>query len=132
MSYDMMNVYIASPSVTGPQGIISFGTDPAREDWRGEDYQHELRRAIYALQTVGVEILSPVDMHKSADSGLLLSGSFNIAIETLSESGRTVLGAWVRALGRKVRIKAGDVEIEASTAEEVERLFGRVKAFSGG
>ena len=37
-----------------------------------------------------------------------------------------VAGAFVQArLGRKVRIKIGDIEVEASSAAEVERLLGK-------
>ena len=126
-----MNVYIGSPDPNGPKITISLIADPAREDWRSEGYQHDLRRAVHALQAGGVQIGIAVDVHKGTDSGSLLSGSFTIAIDTLSDSGRTVIGTWVqRSYGRKVRIKASDIEVEASTAEEVERLFEKIRSFS--
>jgi hypothetical protein len=38
----------------------------------------------------------------------------------------TAIGAWLHArYGRKVRIKVGDIETEAQTMEEVERLLAR-------
>ncbi len=41
-----------------------------------------------------------------------------------------IAGAWVQArYGRKVRLKVGDVEAEARTAEEVEKLFVRAAEF---
>ncbi|MEJ0044474.1 MAG: hypothetical protein WDM81_20635 [Rhizomicrobium sp.] len=41
-----------------------------------------------------------------------------------------IVGAWLTARsGRKVRVKIGDVELEAGTAEEVERLLSKVEQF---
>ena len=41
----------------------------------------------------------------------------------------TTLGAWLRnRYGRKVRIKVGDIEAEASTAEEIDQLLLRAQA----
>jgi hypothetical protein len=38
-------------------------------------------------------------------------------------------GAWAQAhFGRKVRLKVGDIEAEASTTEEIERLLARAAA----
>ena len=40
-----------------------------------------------------------------------------------------VAGAWAQArFGRKVRLKVGDIEAEASTAEEIERLLANAVA----
>lgn len=128
-----MNVYIASLNTNGPKVTISLLTDPAKEDWRSKEYQHELRRAADALQAAGVQLAIAVGVHESVDSDPPLSGSFTIAIETLSESGRAIIGAWVhKTHGRKIWIKASDIEVEASTAEEVERLSERIRAFSVG
>lgn len=43
----------------------------------------------------------------------------------------TVAGAWIGArLGRKVRLKVGDVEVEAKSAEEIKHLLAVAKEFA--
>ncbi|MFL9936924.1 hypothetical protein P0D88_50130 [Paraburkholderia sp. RL18-103-BIB-C] len=40
------------------------------------------------------------------------------------------MGAWITArYGRKVRLKIGDVEVEARSIEEVDQLLQRARAF---
>jgi hypothetical protein len=57
----------------------------------------------------------------------LLSGEFLLrVIPTIGPLVATAAGAWLHArYGRKVRIKAGDIEAEAQTAEEVEKLLNK-------
>ena len=60
--------------------------------------------------------------------GLSLMQMSPPVIAALAGSLGTFLGAWVTSRnGRKIRIKVGDVEVEASSAEEVERLLERAK-----
>ena len=63
-----------------------------------------------------------------AVSGL---GAVAQQVVTLSIPAATALiGAWLQArFGRKVRVKVGDVEVEAATPQEVEKLLERAKAY---
>lgn len=118
---------------TGPQVTISLIADSAKDERHTENYQNELRRTIKTLQAAGVQILTLVESHSSANSGSLFSGSFTTAVRTLNGSGRAAMGAWLQEQpGRKIRIKASDLEIEASTSGEAERIFSRIVTSSAG
>ena len=59
----------------------------------------------------------------------LFSGHFSISVAEIAPV-VTALPAWLAARnGRKVRLKIGKVEVEARSAEEVEKLLLRVKEF---
>lgn len=52
------------------------------------------------------------------------------AAATLTVPLATAVGAWLHArYGRKVRIKIGDIEVEAQTGKEVEQLLERAQDF---
>jgi hypothetical protein len=59
----------------------------------------------------------------------LLSGEFLLKlIPMIGPIVGTATGAWLHArYGRKVRLKAGELEAEAQTVEEVERLLARAQ-----
>ena len=52
------------------------------------------------------------------------TGEIAVLAQTLGPVLTGVLGAWLQSkAGRKVRLKDGDIEVEAGTVEEVEKLF---------
>jgi len=64
-------------------------------------------------------------------AGTTLLGKFIIPLtQTLGPPFFTLLGAWLTArYGRSVRLKIGDVEAQARTVEEVEKLLDSAKKF---
>ncbi len=61
-------------------------------------------------------------------SAPLLSGEFVVEfVKTLSSLGLGgIIGAWIQARhGRKVRVKVDEIEVEANTSEEVEKLLAK-------
>jgi hypothetical protein len=56
------------------------------------------------------------------------TGEFVALVKTLGPPGIAALGGWVAGRsGRKVRLKIGDVEAEAGTREEVEKLLAMAR-----
>lgn len=130
---DMMNVSTI-PQLPGPLVTISLIGDPAREDWQSELYRNELHHVKQALHAAGVRRVSRVDsMHRSEDLSSRQPGSVTIEIETLGSAGLAVIKAWMQArFGRKIRIKASDIEVYASTPHEAEHSLNTIRTFSGG
>ena len=53
---------------------------------------------------------------------------FRVAVQAIAPIVGTVVGAWLGARScRRVRLKVGDIEAEAHTAEEVEKLLLRAQ-----
>lgn len=112
--------------------MISAETDPPLHS---PEYQQGLEGVVSSLGAQGVKVSSLVDLEESAGStGTPLLGTFTIELAkaagpTLAAVGVAV-AAWVQGrYGRKARLKIGDIEAEARTVEEVEKLISRAKKF---
>ena len=104
---------------------ITLGRAP--DDPREYDpkYQEELDAFVSSLDAAGVEYSQrSVSLHSVGASDWPI-GEFALSFGMGALPALTGLaGAWIQArYGRKVRIKVGDVEAEASTVEEIERLL---------
>ena len=131
---------------------LSFWLIPSwEENWKSELYQQELHeferyaaskdlrvlpasqllksvKDVIAYETRCEELLSHGKYSLSFGAPSPLSGEFVITLaKTLGSLGLGgIIGAWIQAKhGRKVRLKVGDIEAEAQTPEEVERLVAR-------
>ena len=63
----------------------------------------------------------------SADTGVTLLGEFTVMAKTLGPVVIGSIGGWVAARqGRRVRIKMDDIEAEASSVEDVEKLLSMI------
>ena len=63
-------------------------------------------------------------MMESASGGGFNLGEFGIVTTSVSPVLSRLIGAWLHAkCGRKVKLKFGDVMMEAATAEEAEKLI---------
>jgi hypothetical protein len=61
---------------------------------------------------------------ESASGGGFSLGEFFAVLKTVSPALAVTVGAWLqKKYGRKVKLKYKDVEIEATTVEDVERLI---------
>ena len=91
-----------------------------------DQHQQVLKALTSALEQNGVQVTPYFDIQASAGVSGGLSGLLSIAIPATMPVVGTILGAWLTGRnGRKVRVKVGDIEIEAATAEEAERLLER-------
>lgn len=113
---------------------------PAASDaaWRSSDYQKDLRRFMQELGETGLSISPRIELHESwkpETLGFIVPtylGSF--AVKALnSRSFVAIAGAaagWLSARGgRKVRLKFGDIEVEARNREEIEDLLKVAREF---
>jgi hypothetical protein len=105
---------------------------PAEDDsyYLEPQYQHELRRFAEGFREQGVPIDAKRALIKIAGAEVL-SGEFALKLAaTVGPVLGTVAGAWLHArYGRKVRLKIGNVEAEAQTVAEVEKLLEQAEKF---
>ena len=107
---------------------IEIELQRAPDDPRVNDpqFQEELNGFAKSLRGTGVTASQRAMAFDSIDALGYPLGDFVIKTlaPTLIPAVAGLCGAWVQArYGRKVRIKVGDIEVEARTAEEVERLL---------
>ena len=85
-------------------------------DERPPENLSKLRRVFEAL---------PIRREDSTD---ILDVTTSALLASLGTPLGTALGAWLHArYGRKVRLKIGDIEAEAQTLKEVEKLIARAQ-----
>ena len=95
----------------------------------GAEYQKQLWIFEKSLkQDKGLVVDSGMEAFLSAQGGIFL-GDFSIKIiAILGPFLVTAVGAWLHGrYGRKVRLKVGEIEAEAQTVEEVEKLLKRAE-----
>jgi hypothetical protein len=90
-----------------------------------KEYQAELEKVASSLKQQGVKFSSRMRFEEAEGAPAFLLGSFTIEIaKSVGPILGAVIGAWLHArYGRKARLKIGDVEAEARTVEEVEKLL---------
>jgi len=112
---------------------------PARDDaaLRSADYQRELHRFEESLTAQGLQVGVSIELRESgAPNPLALVlphylGDFTIKlVATVGPPLGALIGAWLHARhGRKVRLKIGDIEAEAQSIDEVEKLLQQAERF---
>ena len=101
------------------------------QDLREAGYQAELHTIGECLREQGLNVAVGSGFQKAAGMSSWLTGEFIVhaaaTAALVSAAAKPMVPAlveWIRGrAGRKVRLKKGDVEIEARTVEEVERLW---------
>lgn len=111
---------------------VTLNFIPNREDegtWQDDpDVQADIVEAERLLKEAGLKVSSGAYVRKSLDYGTLLTGEFGLIVGGTTLAA-TALKAWITGrMGRKVRIKVGDVEVEAATLKEVEAALEKAKA----
>lgn len=112
------------------EGEVSLELLPSEEDVDGAQHgYHEF----YTHAGVDILAVNSIGM-LSADSLHILSGTFVIQLvqAVVPAVGTAVAGWFAGRSGRKVRVKVGDIEIEARTCEEVTQLLQQVAAIQAG
>jgi len=100
-------------------------------------YQHELRRFEESLLALGLDVRVSIELRESGVPETLAAvvppylGDFMIKFAaTAGPALGTLIGAWLHArYGRKVRLKIGDIEAEAQSLAEVEKLLQQAEQF---
>lgn len=99
-----------------------------------QEYQKELSDFHSSLWKKGLQGY-PLRAGSGRGSEIVSSGAYLgqflvIAPTTIGPLLGTVLGAWLHArYRRKVRLKIGDIEAEAQTEEQIEKLLQRAEEF---
>jgi hypothetical protein len=95
------------------------------------EYQDALGSMSRALQARGIEASAQSFAFDAVDGGGGLTGTFALigtALGVFIGAGATVVAAWLNSKnGRKVRLKVGDIEVEAQTLDQVEQLIARAQ-----
>ncbi|KVW61709.1 hypothetical protein BGV52_29630 [Burkholderia ubonensis] len=108
--------------------LMRASDDPALQD---PAFQAELRTFSGSLRAADVRFSQRAMTFDAVDAT-----GYALAEYVVKELGPaaigvigTAVGAWINGrAGRKVRLKVGDVEVEARTPEEVEQLLKQVQA----
>ncbi|WP_186188064.1 hypothetical protein [Burkholderia gladioli] len=91
--------------------------------------QAELRKVVTAIRENQIKVDAPVMALDSAEAVGGFTGEIAVLIQAVSPLLTGILGAWLQSrAGRKVRLKVGDIEVEARTVEEADQLLQRAQA----
>jgi hypothetical protein len=91
--------------------------------------QESLQSVITALKENRIEADAPVMAVDSADAVGGYTGLIAVFITSLASASSVIAVAWLKArAGRKVRIKDGDIEVEAATVDDVTKLHKQILA----
>jgi hypothetical protein len=111
--------------------LLPAPDDPALDT---QEYQKELSDFHSLLWKKGLQGY-PLRTGSGRGSEVVSSGAYLgqflvIAAPTIGPLLGTVVGAWLHArYGRKVRLKIGDIEAEAQSEEQVEKLLQQAEEF---
>lgn len=91
--------------------------------------QSAIREIISALRESKIEVDASFMTMDSVDAVSGYTGEIAVLIQAIGPILTGILGAWLQSkAGRKVRLKIGDIEVEARTVQEVEQLLQRAQA----
>lgn len=104
--------------------LLASADDPAVSD---EEYQLELRDFSSALSEAGVTFSQRAMAFDAAHAMGYPLGEYFLSLAGIAAPAIGVaVGAWIQGrAGRKVKLKVGDIEIEAASQEEVEALLNK-------
>lgn len=104
--------------------LVSAPDEPPTFSVQG---QQNLQGVIAALKANEIEAETPVMALDSADAVGGYTGQITVLIQALAPALAVAVGAWLQSkAGRKVRIKDGDIEVEAATVEDVTKLHKQI------
>lgn len=111
-----------------PELVLILKPAPDEPPLRSAEFQKALSEFARSLRAKDVQVASRSFAFDAVHGGGGLTGTFGLAFFTLPPNLRSVIAAAVGAFlhnkyGRRARLKYGDVEAEASSVEEVEKLL---------
>ncbi|WP_146122225.1 hypothetical protein [Burkholderia multivorans] len=93
------------------------------------DGQSILRTVVAALRENRIDADTPFMTLDAVDAVGGYTGEIAVLIQAVSPVLTGILGAWLQSkAGRKVRLKIGDIEVEAGTVQEAEQLLRHAQA----
>lgn len=101
-------------------------TPAPNEELFSPEFQDVLGGVLHGLQAQGLEVSVQMRFHDAADTGGMWSlGQFTIeGAKIVSPALTGILGAYLGArMGRKVKLKTGNIEVEAHSIEELQQLL---------
>jgi hypothetical protein len=111
--------------------ILILQGSPEEPPVNSADFQIELRTFSASLRASGVNASQRAFAMDAADGGGFPLPEF--ALDLLKTSAAPIAalcGAWLQAkFGRKLKLKIGDIEVEASSEKEIQALLERAKSF---
>jgi hypothetical protein len=124
-----MQIRVKSIKPVGPRVelILLGGQDDA--DWKAIGYQQELKAIERAFRGHGLTVSPQMLAQRSVDGGSWFTGTFmlHLAAQAAVPS-LAFLGGWLKArMDRKMRLKINDIEAEATSVEEIEKLLKLAK-----
>lgn len=88
------------------------------------DYQAAFDRLLERLEGDGAQVVPRFSIQATSGFSGSLTGEFVVLMRTFGPTAITALATWLVArTGRKVRVKIGEIEAEAKTAGELEKLL---------
>jgi hypothetical protein len=106
--------------------LVSGEEDPPTFTFEG---QSAIREVISALKANKIEADMPFMVMDSVEATSGYTGEIAVLIQAVSPILTGILAAWLQSkAGRKVRLKVGDIEVEARTVEEADQLLQRAQA----
>jgi|ERR1039457_698277 hypothetical protein len=111
---------------------IRAGDDPPL---RSKAFQQELRAVEKTIKAEGFTVGVTIELIEAAggntqDMATYLGFVIELAHSPAASAIGTALGVWLVArYGRKVRLKVGDIEVEARTEKQVQRLLEQAEQF---
>lgn len=111
--------------------VLCLDRAPDDPSLRDEAFQNDLMNFAVDLRESGVKSSQLILTMDSVDGGGFPLPEFAIELLKMGTAPLAVLcGVWIQAkLGRKVRLKIGDIEAEGRSPEEIRELLDRAKAF---
>lgn len=104
---------------------IRFDASVSDSPLNSPEYQRQLAEVDAAFKAEGLDVQPRLRFHDAIGGGGIYVGEF--ILKLAPEIGTiltAVLIAWLKgASGRKVRLKVGDVEAEARTVADIEKLI---------
>lgn len=104
--------------------LIPSPDDPPKQS---EEYQSGISALEKSMRSEEIAFTSSRYLIESTSGGGFALGEFLVAAKSVAPLLSGLFGAWLRGkFGRRVKLKYKDLQIEATTVEDVEKLFALV------
>jgi hypothetical protein len=100
-------------------------------DETGQDYLRDAKLAARDIRSAGgTSIMPALTVMNRIDGEVVVIATYVLSVvQTVGPIVGPAFGAWLQGrAGRKLRLKVGEVEVEARTVDEIDELLKRAKA----
>lgn len=96
------------------------------------EWQSSFREVLSAIRDNHINVDAPFIACDAIDAVSGYTGELAVLIQAVSPVLTGILGAWLQSkTNRKVRLKVGDIEVEANTVSEVDQLLQHALSLQG-